>query len=101
VWIVFKREWMLSLLLTYLSIMLQTKLVWRITSVITGCIYGDILFALTIHRYSFPHVIGSMAFLDVCSLTLFMLLTWTGIKVAISYLENQYQTVEREKHKTT
>lgn len=101
VWIIFKREWMLSLLLTYLSIMLHSKMIWRLTSVITGCIYGDVLFALAIQPYSFPHIIGAMSFLDICSLTSLMLFTWTGIKVAISYIESHYQTVEREKQKTT
>ncbi|WP_442594567.1 YphA family membrane protein [Neobacillus sp. D3-1R] len=101
VWIVMKRDWMLSLLLTYLILMLQSKLIWRITSVITGCIYGEILFALAIRPYSFPQVIGSMVFLDVCSLTLLMLFAWTSIKVTISFFENYYQSIEGEKQKTT
>lgn len=101
IWIIFKREWMLALLLSYLSMLLQTKLAWRISAVITGCIYGDILFAIIIHRFSFPYTIGSMRLLDICSLSTLMLFGWEGLKLSIGYLENLYYNVEREKQKST
>lgn len=101
IWIIFKREWMLALLITYLSVLLQEKLAWRISTVIIGCIYGDIIFAIIIQRFSFPYSIGSMSFLDVCSLASIMLFGWEGIKISINYLESLYHAEEREKQKTT
>lgn len=101
IWIIFKREWMLSLLLTYLSVLLHQKLIWRIITIVTGCIYGELLFAMIIHRFSFPYTIGSMTFLDICSLTTTMLFGWFGLKVVIGFFENHYQTIEREKQNTT
>lgn len=101
IWIIFKREWMLALLITYLSVLLQEKFAWRISTVLIGCIYGDIIFAIIIQRFSFPYLIGSMSFLDVCSLASIMLFGWEGIKISISYLENLYYAEEREKQKTT
>jgi hypothetical protein len=101
IWIIFKREWMLALLITYLSVLLQEKLAWRISTVIIGCIYGDIIFAIIIQRFSFPYLIGSMSFLDICSLASIMLFGWEGIKISINYLESLYHAVEREKQKTT
>jgi hypothetical protein len=101
IWIVIKREWMLALLITYLSVLLQEKLAWRISTVIIGCIYGDIIFAIIIQRFSFPYYIGSMSLFDVCSLATIMLFGWEGIKLSISYLESLYHAEEREKQKTT
>jgi hypothetical protein len=101
IWIIFKREWMLALIITYLSVLLQEKLAWRISTVIIGCIYGDIIFAIIIQRFSFPYSIGSMSLLDVCSLASIMLFGWEGIKISINYLESLYHTEEREKQKTT
>jgi signal transduction histidine kinase len=101
IWIIFKREWMLALLITYLAVLLQEKLAWRISTVIIGCIYGDIIYAVIIQRFSFPYSIGSMSFLDVCSLASIMLFGWEGIKMTISYLESLYHAEEREKQKTT
>lgn len=101
IWILFKRDWMLAILLTYLAVLLQEKLAWRVSTVIIGCIYGDIIFAFIVQRFSFPYIIGSMGLLDVCSLATIMLFGWEGIKLSISYIEGVYQTVEREKQKTT
>lgn len=101
IWIIFKREWMLSLLLTYFSVLLQKQISWRIATVIIGCLYGDILFAIIIHRFSFPYEIGSMEFLDVCALTSTMVFGWEGLKNFIAYIESLYHSVEREKQKTT
>jgi hypothetical protein len=101
IWIIFKREWMLAILITYLSVLLQEKLAWRISTIIIGCIYGDIIFAIIIQRFSFPYLIGSMSFLDICSLSSIMLFGWEGIKISINYLESLYHAVEREKQKTT
>jgi hypothetical protein len=101
IWIIFKREWMLAILITYLSVLLQEKLAWRISTIIIGCIYGDIIFAIIIQRFSFPYLIGSMSFLDICSLSSIILFGWEGIKISINYLESLYHAVEREKQKTT
>jgi hypothetical protein len=101
IWIIVKREWMLAFIITYLSVLLQKRLIWRISTIIIGCIYGDILFAIIIFRFSFPYAIGSLSMLDVCSLASIMLFGWEGIKNLIGYFESQYQTVGREKQKTT
>jgi hypothetical protein len=101
IWIILKREWMISLLITYLSVLLQEKLTWRISTVIIGCIYGDIIFSIIIQRFSFPYLIGSMSLFDVCSLASIMLFGWEGIKISINYLESLYYAEEREKPKTT
>lgn len=101
IWIIFKREWMLSILITYLSVLLQQKLIWRITTALIGCIYGEILYAIILNRYSFPYIVGSMSFLDICSLITVILFGWHGLKQVIAYFEQQYQSSEREKQKTT
>jgi hypothetical protein len=101
IWIFLKREWMLAFIMTYLSVLLQKNLSWRISIILTGCIYGDILFATIIHSFSFPYTIGSMNLLDVCSLASIMLFGWEGLKISIGYFESLYHTIEREKQKTT
>ncbi|MFD2445869.1 hypothetical protein ACFSO7_18070 [Bacillus sp. CGMCC 1.16607] len=95
IWIIFKREWLLGGLLTYLTVLLQQKLIWRIITVVTGCIYGEFIFAMILHRYTFPYTIGSFVFLDVCSFTITMLIGWSCIKSAIGYFENHIQTITR------
>jgi hypothetical protein len=101
IWIFFKREWMLAILLAYLSVLIQNKLAWRISIILAGCIYGDILFVFIIKSFSFPYTIGSFALLDVLSLSVFFIFCWEGIKNLTSYLEGLYNNLEKEKQKTT
>jgi hypothetical protein len=101
IWLIFRREWMLAIVITYLSVLLQNKFSWRVSTMIVGCVYGDILFSIIIHPFSFPYTIGAMNLLDVCSLATIMLFGWEGIKVSIGYFESLYHTVERGKQKTT
>ncbi|MHC0036103.1 YphA family membrane protein [Pseudoneobacillus sp. C159] len=101
IWVIFKREWLLAFLVSFLSVLLQDKLPWRLTIVLTGPIYGDILFAIVIKQFSFPYLIGSMEMLDVCSLAAMIILSWEGIKILITYFEHLYQSIEKGKQKTT
>jgi hypothetical protein len=101
IWVIFKREWLVALFLTYLSVLLQKRLIGRLLTVITGVVYGEVLFALIIYRFAFPYEIGSMELLDICSLSTIMIFAWQGLKVVIGYFEGHYQPIEREKQKTT
>jgi hypothetical protein len=101
IWILFNRTWLIAFLLTFLSVLLQEKLSWRLTVLLTGGIYGDTLFAIVIGQFSFPYLIGSFRMLDACSLAAMMIIGWEGLKISISYLENLYQSIEKGKQKTT
>lgn len=101
IWIIFKRELMLSFMVAYLSVLLQKKVLGRIFIIIVGGVYGDILFSIILFPFSFPYDIGSLRFLDVCSIAVMMLFSWEGLKITISYMENLYQSLEKEKQKTT
>jgi hypothetical protein len=101
IWIFFKREWMLSILLAYLSVLIQTKLAWRISIILAGCIYGDIIYVFIIKRFSFPYTIGSLGLMDVLALSILFLFAWEGVKISISYLESLYHHLEKEKQNTT
>jgi signal transduction histidine kinase len=101
IWIIFKRELMLSFILAYLSVLLQKKVLGRIFIMIVGGVYGDILFSIILYPFSFPYDIGSLRFLDVCSLAVMIVFGWEGIKMSISYIESHLSSLEKEKQKTT
>jgi hypothetical protein len=101
IWIIFKREILLSFIVAYLAVLLQKKVLGRIFIIIVGGVYGDILFSIILFPFSFPYDIGSLRFLDVCALAVMMIFGWEGIKMSISYMEGLLSSLEKEKQKTT
>ncbi|MBS4191048.1 hypothetical protein KHA94_12735 [Bacillus sp. FJAT-49705] len=99
VWIIFPRIWMLTVLLISLSIVLQTNKIYRIIIILLGSIQGEFLYALILKKYTFPHVIGSYAFLDVIALSTIIIATWNGLEYLSTFYEKNLNRVEKEKQK--
>lgn len=99
VWVLIKREWLLSLALGYLTLMLQSNRFLRAATLLTGAVQGEILFAVIMKSYTFDYPIGSFSFLDIAALSIGVLLIWSGIEKAVAFIEKHFQHVEREKQK--
>lgn len=99
VWLIFPRIWMLSGLLTALSIILNSNKVFRFFILLVGTIQGDFLYALIIKKFSFPYTIGSFAFFDIVSLSAALLFIWNGIEILAEFYAKYYNQSEKEKQK--
>lgn len=99
VWLLFPRNWMLAVLIVSLTIILQGNKYFRIIIVMLGSIQGEFLYALILQKYSFPYIIGSFSFLDVTALSVGLLTMWNGIEFLTTFFDNQFNELEREKHK--
>jgi hypothetical protein len=69
VWVFMNRVWMLAVILTFITIMLYRDYYSRLLTLIIGSCQGDFLYAVILNRFSFPHLIGSLAFLDMLIVT--------------------------------
>lgn len=99
VWVIFPREWMLALLLVYMSVLLQENRINRVPLIFLGAIQGEILYALILGQYSFPYVIGSLAFFDIMALSASIVGIWSMVEWLAAYFENNIKHFEREKQK--
>ncbi|TCJ05522.1 YphA family membrane protein [Cytobacillus praedii] len=99
VWLIFPRNWMLAAILLIMSLVLQEKKIYRMYIVLLGAIQGEFLYALILSKYSFPHVIASLTFLDVLSLSIMLIVLWNGIELLASFYERHFNQLEREKQK--
>ncbi|QED48445.1 YphA family membrane protein [Cytobacillus dafuensis] len=99
VWIIVPRIWMLTVLLISLSIVLQTNKLYRIFIILFGSIQGEFLYALILKKYTFPHVIGSFAFLDVIALSTIIIAAWNGLEYLSTFYEKHLNQIEKEKQK--
>jgi hypothetical protein len=97
VWVIFSRKWMLAFLLVYMAVLLQKKRVLRLPLILLGGIQGEVLYALILEQYSFPYIIGSLAFFDIMALSASIVAAWSAMQWTASYFETNFKHFEREK----
>ena len=99
VWVIFSRNWMLSVLLVYLAVLLQKNRMLRLPLILLGGIQGEVLYALILNQFSFPYTIGSLAFLDIMAISVSISAVWIAVQWAVKYIEANFKHFEREKQK--
>lgn len=101
IWIIFKKEWMMGIVIAYLAILLQKTLKGRLLIVISGTMQGEFLYAFILSKYQFPYPIGSFAYLDACALTASLLAGWSFLENAGAILQNHFHFFEKGKQKSS
>ena len=81
VWVFFGRKWMFAAFLIYITVLLEKNIHLQIAVLLSGVIYGDILFAIIIRRIAEYHI-GSFATMDVVAVSLAVLLVIQGLREA-------------------
>ncbi|WP_264738412.1 hypothetical protein [Cytobacillus firmus] len=99
VWVIFSRNWMLSVLLVYMAVLLQKNRMLRLPLILLGGIQGEVLYALVLKQFSFPYTIGSLAFLDIMAISVSISAVWIAVQWAVKYIEASFKHFEREKQK--
>lgn len=101
IWIIFKKEWMMGIVLWYLAILLQKTLKGRLLILFAGAMQGEILYALILNKFQFPYLIGAYASLDVCSLTALLLVGWSALENVGTVMQNHFHFFEKGKQKSS
>ena len=101
IWIIFKKEWMMGIVLWYLAILLQKTLKGRLLILFAGAMQGEILYAFILNKFQFPYLIGAYASLDVCSLTALLLVGWSALENVGTVMQNHFHFFEKGKQKSS
>ncbi|GHH98172.1 YphA family membrane protein [Neobacillus kokaensis] len=101
IWIIFKKEWMISICMWYLAIVLQKKLKGRLIIAVSGTMQGEFLTAYILYKLQIPYTVGAFPYLDVCSLIAVLLVSWSILENAGTYLQNHFPFLEKEKQKSS
>ncbi|WP_420491551.1 YphA family membrane protein [Neobacillus drentensis] len=101
VWIIFKKEWMMGIVIGYLAILLQKNLKGRLLIVICGTMQGEFLYAFILSKYDFPYPIGAFAYLDACSLIAALLSAWSILENSGAFFQNHFHFFEKAKQKSS
>ncbi|PLR99759.1 YphA family membrane protein [Bacillus sp. T33-2] len=100
VWVIFKREWMAGICMSALTIILQSSRQLRLVTLSAGLLQGEILFAIIIRKFGFPHPIASPAFLDAACIAAVIIIAWSGME-QFSASFSKMDQVEREKQRSS
>jgi len=105
VWVIFNRDFLVTLLLLILIAVMTTNRYKRISVCLTGMLCGEWMFRLTLISYDLNQVIGAMAFFDQLALTVFGIVSLDGIKMILSHLARVFKrrpagSIEWQKQKT-
>jgi hypothetical protein len=101
IWIIFKKEWMMGIVLWYLAILLQKTLKGRLVIIFAGAMQGEILYAFILNKFQFPYLIGALGYLDVSVLTALLLVGWSALENAGTLLQNHFHFFEKAKQKSS
>lgn len=95
VWLILDRNWMFAVVLTYMTIMMHKEVFKRVIAIIFGSIHGEIVYSLVLDVYSMEIPIGSLQFLDVISISMCLILAWSGFEKLTSLFEGHIYQLEK------
>jgi hypothetical protein len=101
IWLIFNKDWMMGIVFSYVAILLQKSLRGRLLIVISGTMQGEILYAYILNQYDFSYPIGSLSYLDVCSLTSVLLVGWSLLENTGLFFEGYFNLSEKGKQKSS
>jgi hypothetical protein len=99
VWLILDRNWMFAVVLTYMTIMMHNQHTQRIMVLIFGSIHGEIIYSLVLDVYSMKVPIGTLRFLDVISISVCLILAWSGFEKLASLFEGHVYQLEKGRGK--
>lgn len=101
IWLIIKKEWLLGISIGYLTILLQKGLKERLFIVISGTMQGEILYAYFLSQYHFSYQIASSSYLDVCSLSIILLIGWSILENASIFFESHFNLIDKGKQRSS
>ncbi|WP_253263582.1 hypothetical protein [Anoxybacillus sp. CHMUD] len=96
VWVFTEATWLLALVLLFASFALYRSFYDRLLVLTVGCCQGDFLYAFVLKQFSFPHLIGSLSFLDGWALASACLFGWQWLEQLPIYIDARFQKRARE-----
>lgn len=99
--LIFPREWLFPLFLTYCVFIMYNDTKMRILTLLSGTVHGEILFSFIVKKLTSGYTVGSLSYLDVVAITTAFILLWNGIEKTATYFNHHFSQIEKEKEKTS
>jgi hypothetical protein len=101
VWVVFRKEWMMTIVLCVLSLLLQKSLKGRLLIIACGTIQGEAVYAYILSKYPFSYPVGAPEYLDIFMLIAAVLTGWSCLENAGPYFSQYFNLTGKGKPKSS
>jgi hypothetical protein len=101
IWVWLEREWLLAILVTTITVLLQSDKKQRLLVLLLGMIQGELFYSLILMKYSFLYPVATLYSLDAVALASAILMAWNGFELMAKYFEKYLHSTEKEKQKLT
>lgn len=101
IWVWLEREWLLAILVTTITVLLQSDKKQRILVMLLGMIQGELFYSLILMKYSFLYPVATLYSLDAVASASAILMAWNGFELMAKYFEKYLHSTEKEKEKLT
>lgn len=96
VWAFADATWLLAFALLLASFSLYRTFHDRLLVLTVGCCQGDFLYAFVLKQFSFPHVVGSLLFLDGWAFATACLFIWKWLEQLPLYIDTRFYKRTKE-----
>nr|WP_221260963.1 hypothetical protein [Anoxybacillus tengchongensis] len=96
VWVFIEARWLLAFALLFALFAFYRSFYDRLLVLTVGCCQGDFLYAFVLKQFSFPHLIGSLSFLDGWALATACLFLWKWLEQLPMYIDGRFQKRAKE-----
>jgi hypothetical protein len=86
IWVLFDPKWMLTIILTYLSIILLSDWKQRLLSIVLGMLIGDGLLFLVFDPLGVPYEMATLTWYDQLSMVVTVSSLWHGLELLAGYM---------------
>lgn len=97
VWLFLDRKWLLTIGLTFIIIFLFKNTKDRIICLILSSCQGELLYAVILQKFAIQFEIGSLAYLDILSISFVLMQGWHLLERAVYYFDINMQKQVKEK----
>ncbi len=91
IWLFMDREWLLTIVLVYLTLILVKGSRSRLACLLIGSCQGELFYGLILSKFRFQYEIGAFPFLDVISLSVLVVFVWLKLEVFVAHLDEMVQ----------
>lgn len=102
IWVIMDRRWLLTILISVVTILLNSSIEKRLIVSLIGLIMGEILNAVVLRQTGIDVTITSPGLLDICSIICITVIGWSSLENLLKSFHKKYipkPHIEKEKQK--
>lgn len=99
VWVLIKREWLMAIIISFVTWLLESKKKQRLVILMLGMIQGELLYAIILLKYPFYYPVSSLPFLDALAISIAFIIILNIVESLAEYFDKYFHSTEKERER--